>query len=85
MRMMTLILLLLPTSAIAQEFVPITIDAAKYQQIDEAMAQLAMPRQAHIQWQQLWQQLERQAAQEKAVADAKAKNFERPVAGPPGK
>lgn len=61
------------TAARAQDFVPFTIDAAKYQQIDEVMAQMSMPRNAHIQWQQLWQGLERQAQQDKAQAEIKGK------------
>lgn len=73
LRIISVALILFPAIAYAQEFVPFTIDAQKYQQIDDAMSQLAMPRQAHYQWQQLWQGLERQAAMEKASADAKAK------------
>lgn len=68
-----LAMMLVTTPAFAQDFVPFTIDAAKYQQVDEVMAQASMPRQAHIQWQQLWQGLERQAQQEKAQAEIKGK------------
>lgn len=58
--------ILFSTAAQAQQFVPITIDAQKYQQIDDAMGKLAMPRDAHVAWAQLWQSLEKQAQDEAA-------------------
>jgi len=65
--------LLYTTCAGAQQppFVPFTIDAQKYQQIDEAMGKLAMPRDAHSAWIQLWQGIERQAQQEEAAKNRK--------------
>ena len=64
------IALLASTAQAQQAFVPFTIDANRYQQIDDAMGKLAMPRDAHVAWAQLWQGLEKQA-QEEAAKQAK--------------
>ena len=60
----------MPTLALAQapmtpnNFVPFTVDANKYQQIDEAVAQLPMSRQAHSMWLNIWRGVEQQAQEE---------------------
>jgi len=61
--------MLLAFPALAQQppFIPFTIDAQKYQQIDDAIAKLPMSRDAHSAWIQIWQSLERQAQQEEAA------------------
>lgn len=65
--LIALTLTAIATSALAQQpFAPITLDAQKYNDIDQAIAKLAMPREAHVAWIQLWQSLERQAQQEAA-------------------
>lgn len=50
-------------------FVPFTMDAAAYQKIDDAMARMNMPREAHAAWINFWQSIE-QAAQRQAALDA---------------
>jgi len=63
-------------------FVPFTVDAAKYQQIDDAMAKQSMPREAHAAWVNLWQGAERQAQMEQAQAKAEAARKEKENAQP---
>lgn len=69
-------------AALAQgaAFVPFTIDAQKYQQIDEAMSKVSMPREAHIIWQNMWQGLEQQAQRDEMT---KRKTETPPVLPPP--
>lgn len=61
-RILIFLIAIFVSSAKAQDmFVPFTIDQLKYEQIDQAMSKISMPRDAHIAFQQMWQQLERQA------------------------
>lgn len=57
------LVVILPITASTQQqaFVPFTIDELRYNQIDQAIAKLSMPRDAHIAFQQIWQEMERQA------------------------
>lgn len=80
MRYIFAALLFASPAAAQQAFVPFTIDAAKYAEIDAAIAKLNMPRDAHAAWISLWQGIEQQAQAEARRAEAAAKAAAQPPA-----
>jgi hypothetical protein len=78
-RLILVIFLLVPSMVMAQvpttgPFAPITLDAQKYQEIDAAVARMAMPREAHAAWMQMWQGIEQRAQQEAMAVKAMEAN-----------
>lgn len=73
-RLLIVIFLFGSEGANAQEkipFVPFVIDELKYEQVDQTMARVSMPRDAHIAFQQLWQALEKQAIESAKIRPSK--------------